>query len=349
MRETMRKAARHVRRAALSGFRAATGFEWVAASEWRRRRLTILCYHGVSLQDEHEWDPELFVTPGFLRRRFEILRDGGYVVLPLGEAVQKLGRGTLPPRCVVLTFDDGFHDFVAAAVPVLEEFGYPATTYVSTYHCVHQRPIMGLTLRYLLWRSRLQVLAPSVLPGQGDPIDLRYLQQRETLAASLFNEAEALSGDREAQQAWLGDVATRLGIDWGSIVRTRLFHLMTPAEVADVARRGIDVQLHTHRHRTPREESAFRREVLENRRILEDLARRPARHFCYPSGDVDPVFLPWLRDLEVDTATTCEVAMAKADDDPLLLPRYVDTMAQSELDFESWLSGAGALLRRRPA
>lgn len=349
MGENLHKAARQFRHVVLAGFRAVGGFRRVAASAWRRRRLLILCYHGVSLRDEHEWNPELFVSPDFLRRRFEILRDKGYVVLSLGEAVRNLRRGTLAPRCVVLTFDDGFYNFFAAAVPLLEEFGYPATNYVSTYHCVHQRPVMGLTLRYLLWRARLQVLAPGVLSGQDETIELPDPQQREKLAANLFQVAEGLSGDREAQQTWLGDIATRLGIDWEKFVRSRLFHLMTPAEVADVARRGIDVQLHTHRHRTPREESAFRSEVLENRRILEGLAGRPATHFCYPSGDVDPVFLPWLRDLEVETATTCVVGMAQSDHDPLLLPRYVDTTSQSEVQFESWLSGAGVMLSRRAA
>lgn len=349
MGDTFHRAVKHVRHAALASLRAVGGFRRVAASAWRRRRLLILCYHGVSLQDEHEWDPELFVTPAFLRRRFEILRDRGYLVLPLGEAVRNLRRGTLPPRCVVLTFDDGFHNFFAATAPLLEEFGYPATSYVSTYYCVHQRPVMSLTLPYLLWCARLQVVAPGVLPGQDGSVDLRDPRQREKLAASLFHEAQVFSGDREAQQTWLGEVATRLGIDWENIVRGRLFHLMTVTEVADVARRGIDVQLHTHRHRTPREESAFRSEVIENRRILEDLAGRPATHFCYPSGDVDPVFLPWLRDLEVETATTCMVGMAKSNHDPLLLPRYVDTMAQSEVQFESWLSGAGAMFRRRGA
>jgi hypothetical protein len=267
------------------------------------------------------------------------------VVLPLGEAVRSLRRGTLPPRSVVLTFDDGFHNFFAAAVPLLEEFGYPATNYMSSYYCAHQRPLPLVTLRYLLWRARLQVPAPGVLPGQDGSIDLQDLQQREKLAARLFNEAQVLSGDPEAQQAWFGEVATRLGVDWDNIVRRRLFHLMNPGEVADIARRGFDVQLHTHRHRTPREKSTFRNEVLENRRILEEMTGRPATHFCYPSGDVDPVFLPWLRELEVESATTTAVAgLARAEHDPLLLPRFVDTMAQSEVLFESWLSGAGAIL-----
>jgi peptidoglycan/xylan/chitin deacetylase (PgdA/CDA1 family) len=325
------------------------GIKLVAGSEWRRQRLLILCYHGVSLQDEHEWDPALFVTPAFLRHRFESLRNGGYVVLPLGEAVRNLRQETLPPRSVVLTFDDGFYNFFAAAAPLLEEFGYPATNYMSSYHCVHQRPVLGLTLRYLLWRARLQVLMPKVLPGIYDSVDLQNPQHRTTLAVNLLNQAELLSGDREAQQAWLGEVAMRLGIDWGNIVRSRLFHLMTPAETADIARRGFDVQLHTHRHRTPRDKSAFCNEVLENRRILEEMTGHPANHFCYPSGDCDPMFLPWLRELRVETAVTGRSGLANAEHDPLLLPRYVDTMAQSDVLFESWVSGTGAILLGRGA
>ncbi len=347
MDETLHNAARHIRHGALAGLRAVGGFRWIAASGWRRRRLLILCYHGVSLKDEHEWHQELFVTPAFLRRRFEILRDGGYVVLPLGEAVRSLRRGSLPPRSVVLTFDDGFHNFLAAAVPLLEEFGYPATNYVSSYYCVNQRPILRLTLRYMLWCARSQKLAPDFLPGQDGAVDLQDRQQREKLAAILFDEAQMLSSDREAQRAWVSKIAKQLGVDWSNIVRSRIFHLMTPAEVAEIARRGFDVQLHTHRHRTPRDKSTFCHEVLENRRILEAQAGRPATHFCYPSGDVDPVFLPWLRELGVETATTGRVGLAKADGDVLLLPRFIDTMAQPEVVFESWLSGTGEMLNVR--
>ena len=348
MGENLRRTARHVRHVALAGLRAVGAFRWIAESAWRRRRLLILCYHGVSLQNEHEWNGALFVTPAFLKRRFEILRDGGYVVLPLGEAARSLRRGMLPPRSIVLTFDDGFYDFYAAAAPLLEEFGYPATNYVSSYYCVHQHPVPTVTLRYLLWCARLRVLAPGVLPTQDGSVDLQDPQQREKLAANLLGQV--LSGGPEAQQALLGEVAARLEINWENIVRSRLFHLMTAAEVADSARRGFDVQLHTHRHRAPREKSAFFEEVIENRRILEGMTGHAATHFCYPSGDVDPVFLPWLRELEVETATTTAVGgLATAEHDPLLLPRFVDTMAQSEVLFESWLSGAGAILTHRGA
>ena len=73
--------------------------------------------------------------------------------------------------------------------------------------------------------------------------------------------------------------------------------------------------------------------------MVESIDPRPG---LPTSGNVDPVFLPWLSELNVETATTGFVGLASADHDPLLLPRYVDTMAQSEVAFESWLSGAGA-------
>ncbi len=349
MNEILRKTARHFRHATLASIGAVGGFRWIGASEWRRRRLLILCYHGVSLQDEHEWDPELFVTVDHLRRRFSLLRKAGCTVLPLGEAVCRLYEDKLPPRSVVLTFDDGGYNFFAAAAPLLEEFGYPATVYLTTYHCVHQRPILRLTLRYLLWCARRQVFEAGVLPGQDDRLDLQDVQKREQLAAKLLNEARVLSSDREAQQEWLGQLATQLGVDWNSFIHSRLFHLMTEAEVAYIARRGFDVQLHTHRHRTPREKSAFHHEVLENRCIIEQLTRRPANHFCYPSGDVDSAFLPWLRDIGVETAMTCSVGLAGAGDDPLLLNRLVDTMLQPQVLFEGWLSGAVQVLSRRGA
>jgi peptidoglycan/xylan/chitin deacetylase (PgdA/CDA1 family) len=188
-----------------------------------------------------------------------------------------------------------------------------------------------------------------MLPGQNGSVELSDARQRGDLAKSLFNEAQSYANDRDAQYAWLGEIAIRLGVDWGAVVGGRLFHLMTGAEVADVARRGFDIQLHTHRHRTPRERAVFLEEVRENRRILQEFTGHPTTHFCYPSGDVDPLFLPWLRELNVETATTTVPDLARPGDDPLLLPRFVDTMAQPEVMFEGWLSGARSILKRLSA
>ena len=80
--------------------------------------------------------------------------------------------------------------------------------------------------------------------------------------------------------------------------------------------------------------------------VRVEVLGRPVTHFCYPSGDYDPVFFPWLHELGVESATTCDVGIAKAESNLLLLPRFVDTMTQPDVLFESWCSGAGAVLSR---
>jgi len=110
------------------------GFEVFASSDWRRRRLMILCYHGVSQLDEHEWS-NLYVSTEHLRHRFDLLRSEGYCILTLDEGIRRLYDRTLPPRAVSITFDDGAVDFYRQAYPVLKEFGFHATLYLTTFYC----------------------------------------------------------------------------------------------------------------------------------------------------------------------------------------------------------------------
>ena len=104
----------------------------LGASAWRRRRLLILAYHGLALEDEHEWNPSLFFSREAFARRLAILRELGATVLPLDEAVTRLADGTLPERAVCLTFDDGNRDFLEVGVPLLATHDFPATVYVTT-------------------------------------------------------------------------------------------------------------------------------------------------------------------------------------------------------------------------
>jgi len=250
---------------------------------------------------------------------------------------------------VVLTFDDGFYNFLAAAVPVLKEFDYPATNYVSSYHSIHQRPILQLVLRYIVWRARKQTIPAGTFPWQTEAIDLTKQDSREQLYGTLLVNCRALSHDRDQQEQLLREYSHKLGVDWDQVVTDRLFHLMTAEELAETARQGVDIQLHTHRHRTPRQHDEFRQEIEMNRNYLQTATGTAGRHFCYPSGDVDPMFLPWLREMNVATATTGIPGLANRNHDSLLLPRYVDTMLQSELTFESWLTGASEVVKRRRA
>src|SRR5438093_1086658 len=98
----------------------ATGaFSLALNSSWRSNRLLILGYHGVSIEDEHLWHPEMYLSREYFRQRMQLLRDLDCNVLPLGKALVQLNNGTLPKRAVVITLDDGFYDFYTSAYPIL--------------------------------------------------------------------------------------------------------------------------------------------------------------------------------------------------------------------------------------
>jgi peptidoglycan/xylan/chitin deacetylase (PgdA/CDA1 family) len=61
----------------------------------------------------------------------QTLQDRGFMVIPLKNLVESIGQGqSLPPKAVVITFDDGFKNFYSIAYPVLQEFGYHATVFL---------------------------------------------------------------------------------------------------------------------------------------------------------------------------------------------------------------------------
>ncbi|MFN8574010.1 MAG: polysaccharide deacetylase family protein [Gemmatimonadaceae bacterium] len=323
----------------------------VRDSHWRGQRLLIIAYHGISLADEHEWSPSLYMPPKLLRARLAALRDGGYSVLPFDVAVQRLYAGTLPRRAVTLTFDDGAHDFSALAVPILREFNMPATVYLTTYYAERGGPVFDTMSNYLLWRGRGRIIDGTGITSHGHELDLRTRAGATRAAVDVYNFSREHDLTADAKDDVLHEIARRCDVDYEALVRQRLFHLMTPAEVAALPRDLIDVQLHTHRHRVPVDRELFTREIDDNRRSLQRLGAGPSRekvHFCYPSGVTNPAFLPWLRDAAVESATTCFVGLASKGDDPLMLPRLVDTASVTPLEFESWLTGIAEFIPKRP-
>ena len=333
-----------LRRTALTTLKTAGLFHLVKNSAWRQERLLILCYHGVAFEDENQWRPLLYIDLKMLERRLEILQKGGYTVLPLDEAVKRLFQKNLPPHSVVLTFDDGTYDFYKLAYPLLKSFGFPVTVYLTTYYSDHQYPIFGLTCSYLLWKARN--LGNVKLEGFGikDPVDLRSEPARQVAENQLAQWVEGLSVTGEQKNQVARSLAQQLGIDYRALCQKRLLHLMNEEEVRQLAKEGVDFQLHTHRHRMPQNEVLFVKEIRENRDRIVNATGRPADHFCYPSGAYRPEYYSWLAQEGVVSATTCDTGMAHSSDNPLLLHRVVDTSGRSELDFEGWATGVSQFI-----
>jgi hypothetical protein len=319
----------------------------VSESGWRRNRLLILCYHGISLSDEHEWDSSLYMSPALFETRLRAIQLGGYAVLPLGTALEQLYAGTLRERSVVITFDDGASDFLRQAYPLLTKYGYPATVYLTTYYCEHQKPVFPVFLSYVLWKARGVTLDVAGIVGPTVRWDLRTTAGRDRALRSIVEFADRHRLDAGEKDALAEAVARRLGIDYERLVSNRVLHILNPEEVAHLSHSGVDFQLHTHRHRTPNERSAFVREIAENRDRIQGMTGCEPTHLCYPSGAHRLEWLSWLRAAKVASATTCVPGIASGVAHPLLLPRLVDTGHLSQTEFEGWLAGVATFLPRR--
>jgi len=92
----------------------------------RRARIPILMYHVVSAASPGTPNPELWVAQDAFRAEMGALHRRGYVAITLQEAhAAWTGRGRLPRRPVVVTFDDGYLSDYTHARPVLRRLGWP--------------------------------------------------------------------------------------------------------------------------------------------------------------------------------------------------------------------------------
>ena len=71
----------------------------------------------------------LYVSPARFARQMWLLRQLGYTGLSMSAALPYL-RGERRGRVVAITLDDGYVDNLDAALPVLQSFGFSATTYM---------------------------------------------------------------------------------------------------------------------------------------------------------------------------------------------------------------------------
>jgi len=92
-----------------------------------KRGLPVLMYHHV-LPGNGDW---LTVTPAQLENHLQFLKQEGYQTMTFSMLMkfhsQKL---PLPPRTVILTFDDAYVNFREHALPLLKKYGFTATVFV---------------------------------------------------------------------------------------------------------------------------------------------------------------------------------------------------------------------------
>lgn len=281
-----------------------------------RVEAALLCYHGVWVLPGESFGGCTFVPPEHFESRMARLKRSGRPVLPLGHAVELLKRDELPEAAVAITIDDGWVSTLSHMLPVLEAYDLPATLYATTWYSGRALPVVGLAVDYLT-----AVAGRPLAEGKRQAESINRLPVDQRLSALRRYAAELGAGE-----------------DWLAL---RQFNILSPEELREAHRRGLDIQLHTHRHIEvdTRVESLIE-EVEENRAFLQDaLGDVALDHFCYPSGRHHPDAPALLAASGIRSATLCDEGLNGPDANTLALRRLLDGPRVSDAEFDGYLSG----------
>jgi peptidoglycan/xylan/chitin deacetylase (PgdA/CDA1 family) len=114
----------------LAAFIAALGMATRRLLESRRvQPVPILMYHKIGAVPANAW----WVPTSVFERQLRALRNQGYSTVLPGNIVDHRKTGQrLPPKSVMITFDDGYRDSLTKAEPLLQKYGFRAVVYLIT-------------------------------------------------------------------------------------------------------------------------------------------------------------------------------------------------------------------------
>jgi peptidoglycan/xylan/chitin deacetylase (PgdA/CDA1 family) len=88
----------------------------------------ILLYHHIDISPI---DSRYYVTPKKFEEEIKLLHDWGYTTITTTQLVQAITLGTkLPPRPILITFDDGHADNYTNAFPIMQKYGFTGVLYL---------------------------------------------------------------------------------------------------------------------------------------------------------------------------------------------------------------------------
>ncbi len=111
-------------------------------------QVPILMYHYISVPPANADSIRrgLSVGPDVFRAHLVTLREQGFTSITLSQLAYAIQMGTpLPPRPVVLTFDDGYRDNYTNAYPIMREEGFVGTFFVFI------KPVEERNNDYMTW------------------------------------------------------------------------------------------------------------------------------------------------------------------------------------------------------
>ncbi len=196
--------------------------------------IPVFLYHAV-MDDPPDWIAEFTVTPKQFAAHLDALADSGRTPVTISTIADHLaGRAPLPPRPVLLTFDDGFADLPGPTAETLAGRGLPATAYLTTgaiapggRSLLPPAPMMTLDRAAELERSGMEIGSHTVTHAQLDTLsgkDLAYelRTSKAVLEDALGHEVRHLAYPHGYNSPRVRAMSARAGYETATAVRHAL-------------------------------------------------------------------------------------------------------------------------------
>lgn len=223
----------------------------------------------------------------FLAKRYAVMSAGDYI------AARANGQ-SLPKKCAVVTFDDGWIDNYRNAYPILKKYSVPATIFICTnFVDTNEKLWFHEILHSIKWQQLSaaqlsQVLAKyqSKNSSQLDAtIKLSEDSPKDVLIDDFFHLAKALDAQQvEKLASDLGRISGKIDAEWVQ----RRFSL-TWEEITEMAQSVIEIGSHgvSHRLLTSVSQADVAHELVESKLQIEKRLGKKVRTFAYPNGSYD--------------------------------------------------------------
>ncbi len=274
-------------------------------------RALILMYHRVLPRGEAERravEPGMYVSPETFALHMTCLSER-FCVVPLHEIVTAIrDQNPFPERACAITFDDGWRDNLEYALPVLEARSLPATIFV-----VADR--VGTTGAF--WPDEVSRRLSRI-----EEADRRRLGAELGISLSdgtVHGFLTQLKQVPEFDRLALIDRLRRSTIDLYGEER----ELLDWEELADLSRRGVDIESHglSHAILTGTSRDQVERELSGSLEALKRQGHARYGLLAYPSGAYDDSVVRVARESGYQGAVTTRPGVANGDCDAMMLPR----------------------------
>jgi len=237
-------------------------------------------------------------------------------VFSLDEAVERLQSGSLPPRAVSITFDDGYADNLTTALPILKKYKLPATVFVST----------GFLDGGRMWND---TIIESVRCWQESVIDLSELQLGVLDCETEHDKSNVIASILGAIKYF----EPCLRQEFVDIIEEKVECLptdmmLTTEGVKSLYANGIEIGAHTVTHPilTSLNDRDAKSEIAKSKEQLEYIIGDGIRYFAYPNGrykqDYNQRHVDILKRLNFKAALSTHWGVGTASTDKMQLPRF---------------------------